>query len=58
MKVETRMQKTMKAVDAMKNREFISPEERKVNAGLAADNLEKDIGNLATFIHNENPSRN
>ena len=52
MKKETRMQRIMRAVDRMRNRGKVSSDERRIRSDLATDDRERDIGNLATFIHN------
>lgn len=58
MKKETRMRRVMRAVDQMKNRGKISAEERKITSDLATDDRDRDIGNLATFIHNTKQGEN
>ena len=52
MKKETKMQRIMREVDRMKGRGKVAPDERKIKSDLATDDRERDIGNLATFIHN------
>ena len=52
MKKETKMQRVMRAVDRMKGRGTISPDERKIISDLAIDDSGRDANNLATFIHN------
>ena len=54
MKGETRMQRIFRKAEQMKNRGIICSEERKITSGLMTQGAERDYGNLATFIHNEN----
>ncbi len=50
MKLETKMQRVLKASDQMNG--VISPEKRKITSDLAREGHERDVVNLATFIHN------
>ena len=52
MKNKTRMQRVMQAAERMKGRGKISSDERKIRSDLAIDDRERDINNLATFMHN------
>lgn len=52
MKNKTRMQRVMQAAERMKGRGKISPDERKITSDFAIDDRERDINNLATFMHN------
>ena len=46
------MQRVMQAAERMKGRGKISPDERKITSDFAIDDRERDINNLATFMHN------
>ena len=50
MKVETKIQRILKASDQMKG--VISSETRRISSDLAREGQERDDVNLATFIHN------
>ena len=52
MKKETRMQRIFRKTDQMDHRGIICSEERKISSDLAREGQERDVGNLATFIHN------
>ena len=52
MKKETRMQRIFRKTDQMDCRVIICSEERKITSDFAHEGQERDVGNLATFIHN------
>ena len=52
MKAETRMQRIMHKASQMKTRGKVSSDERHIKSDLAMQGHERDVVNLATFIHN------
>lgn len=52
MKAVTRMQRIMYAESQMKTRGKVSSDERQIKSDLARQGHERDVVNLATFIHN------
>ncbi len=48
------MRRMFRKAELMSKRGIICPEERKITSELASEKQEKDVVNLAVFVHNAN----